>query len=91
MAKNELDPMVVCIRMGIKIYADYQHKDRYVKGVLAYEKDNWYVEVDNNGEITRYRKSIAKGKILKGKDALEPLQKTAKHWAEKINAVINNS
>lgn len=79
--------MEICIRHGIKVYPVYQHRDQYRGKKLIYEKDNWYIEVDNNGKITKYTKPVAQGKVVRGKALVEPVEKTYSHWAEKLNEI----
>lgn len=69
---------------GIKIYPVYQFRNQYKGEKLIYEKNNWYIEVDNNGAKTRYAKSIGVGKILRGKNAGKQISLTIDYWSELI-------
>ncbi len=69
---------------GIKIYPVYQFKDQYKGEKLIYEKNNWYIEVNNNGAKTRYSKSIGIGKILRGKNPWKQISLTIDHWSKLI-------
>ena len=77
--------MEICIRNKIIVYPVYCERDQYVNGVLKYQKNNWYLCVDNNGMLTRYPKSLGKGKILRGKQLEDPVNKTYEYFKSKID------
>ena len=74
----------ILLKHGIKIYPVYQERDLKVKGIVVYHANNWYIEADNNGKITRYQKSIQIGKILYNKNWTEKAKITMDHWVKKI-------
>lgn len=78
------DPQLFCLKYGVKVYPIYQRINVYVKGKLKFEKNNWYIEVNNNGVITTFKKSICVGMRISGKIFEGPIRKTYKHFMNQI-------
>ena len=81
--KNET-PQSYCIKNGIKVYPIHQKSDFYEEGKLIYEKGNWYIEVNNNGKIIKYIKSVGKGNSLPGRNVENAIKKTYQHFVDQI-------
>lgn len=64
-------PIVRCIRKGLIAYPVSKNR-------------HWYIEVNHNGKIITYDKSIGYGDVLQGKKLDEPLRKVYAHWDEKL-------
>jgi hypothetical protein len=82
--------MKTCIDAGIKVYPVYFERSQFVNGT-KYLSSNWHIQVDNNGRIITYDKSIGKGTPLMPKKPKkkEPtwdqcVMKVYVHWAELI-------
>ena len=78
------NPQSYCLKYGIKAYPIYQNKDEYKKGVIAHEKGNWYIEVDNNGKLTKFKKSVGVGLKCSGVNFEIPLKKTYQYYMDQI-------
>lgn len=73
-----------CIDNGVTVYPIRQKRDVYKDGKLILQKDHWYVQVNNNGNLKTYPKSLGVGGRLSSKQSAYPLQKTIEYWAKKI-------
>lgn len=78
------------LKHGVKIYPVYQHIDEYAKGELKYSKNNWYIEIDNNGTKIKYSKSIFKGKRLIGEKIIKQIDSTVVYWVDLIKKQLKN-
>ena len=52
-----------CINNGIFIYPVYFENEKN-NGKTIYKSNNWYIQVNNNGKLKTYNKSIGTGKTL---------------------------
>jgi len=81
------DAMINCLRNGIKVYPVYFLKSKTI-GKDKFSGNNWYLQVDNNGQVKTYPKSIGSGKILRTKkkpkkntfDWNDAIRKVYEHW-----------
>ena len=76
-----------CIKHKITVYPRYLNRKQTINR-KTYIGDNWYVEVDNDGQKTLYEKSIGKGNRLnydKNQKAQESVLKTWKYWSDAID------
>lgn len=78
--------MVNCLRNGIKVYPVYFAKVQQI-GKDKFIGNNWYIQVDNNGKIKTYTKSIGYGTILKSS---KNQKKNTFDWTDAINKVYNH-
>ncbi len=85
---RELNKQSFILKHGVRVYAVYQNNDVKVKGTIVFNKDSWYIEVDNNGQIKRYSKVIGKGKLLRHNTSSDKLQLTIDHWYDKIKSQL---
>lgn len=69
---------------NIKIYPFYFEKDT-IANKKKYLKDNWYVQVDKDGKLTTFTKSIGTGKKIKMVDFALPIKKTYEYYYNKLN------
>lgn len=72
--------MIRCLRVGISVYPV-----RMEKTGNGFKNRNWYIQVNNNGKITTYPKSLGTGDIIRGKALEEPIKKTYRHWYKLLN------
>lgn len=79
MSKIEFSEVIrFCFNNGVKVYPIYRN-----------ETNTWHLIVDNNGVKTIYEKQIKEGKILKGEEYQENLEKTYRFWYKLIKDKIN--
>jgi len=94
MAKNSA--MSNCLKVGIKIYPVHFLKDEKIEKT-TYKKNNWYIQVSNNGKLKTYSNSIGVGNILRSHTKRTKssggkvnewggiIDKIYDHWNELIN------
>lgn len=81
--KNQSD-LGYCLKNGVTIYPIRQHRDTYKNGKQILKKGHWYIQVNNNGKLVTYPKSLGTGLRLNGKDFATQQEKTITYWAKLI-------
>lgn len=85
---REANKYSLVLKHGVKIYPVYQHNDVKAQGSIVFNKNSWYIEVDNNGQIKRYQKIISTGKILRSTLLEKKMKLTIDYWYNKIKSQL---
>jgi len=75
-----------CLKNGVSVYPIRQQRDVYKDKELLLQKGHWYVQVNNNGNLKTYPKSLGVGLKLTGKQIGDAIEKTITFWANKIES-----
>lgn len=78
------------LKHGVTVYPVYQSEDVYIGNELVYARRNWYIEVNNNNSITRYKKSIGHGSKLNSEKTEKQINATIKHWVGLIKKKLKD-
>lgn len=80
-----------CLKHGISIYVVSGNTLSNIKddkGSRVYQDGFWYVQINNNGILTTYKKPLNEKKTNSFRQSGKEIEITINHWANKIKSKL---